>query len=139
MGGTVLALLTQWALGRPALYGGLLGAGVALAIGFVLYALRAWGAGDGKLLMMAGAFLGLHDLPGALLVMALIGGIMATFQAGRRGVLVPVLLNVRRIFTNFGGGQRSPRIRIEQALDLPYGVAVSMGAVLWWFAGGFWP
>ena len=139
LGGTALALLSQWVLGRQALLDGLLGGGVALATGFLLYALRAWGAGDGKLLMMTGAFLGFHDLPGALLVMALMGGIMATVQAGRRGVLVPVLLNLRGILTGFGGGRGSPRIAIEEALNLPYGVAISAGAVLWWFAGGLWP
>jgi Flp pilus assembly protein protease CpaA len=139
LGGTALALLTQWGLGRHVLLDGLLGMGVALAIGFLLYAVRGWGAGDGKLLMMTGAFLGFHDLPGALLAIALIGGIMAAIQAARRGVLVPVLLNLRGILTGFGGGHREPRIRIEEGLDLPYGVAVSAGALLWWFAGGFWP
>lgn len=118
---------------------GLLGAAAGLAIGFLLYAIGVWGAGDGKLLMMTGAFLGIHSLPGAMLVMALFGGIMATVQAGRRGVLVPVLFNLRRIFSGFGGERRSSHVAVGQTLDLPYGVAVSVGAVLWWFAGGLWP
>lgn len=140
LSGLFLALLLRLVLGWPSLLDGLAGLGLGLGIGIALYAFRVWGAGDGKLLTMLGAFLGLGRLPGALALAALIGGVMAVIQAGRRGVLIPAFLNIRRLLTGFTrGGKSEPRIAMAGVLTLPYGVPLALGGVLWWFLGGTWP
>ncbi len=137
--GVLLAFLLRLGLSTRGVLEGLEGMGLALAVGLSLYALRVWGAGDGKLLVVMGAFLGLSRLPGAMLLIALLGGLMAVFEAGRRGVIVPALLNVRRLFTTVERRRLQPHISLDRALTLPYGVPIALGAVLWWFLGGTWP
>jgi prepilin peptidase CpaA len=51
---------------------------------FPLYLLRIWGAGDVKLMAVVGAFLGVWDLFGSLLVSLLVGGVLAIIVALRR-------------------------------------------------------
>jgi prepilin peptidase CpaA len=51
---------------------------------FPLYLLRIWGAGDVKLMAVVGAFLGVPDLLGSLLISLLVGGILAVLVALQR-------------------------------------------------------
>lgn len=62
----------------------LLGLGVGLALGFLLFALGLAGGGDGKLLAGLGAVLGPIGLLAALPWVALLGGVFALW-AWRRG------------------------------------------------------
>ena len=72
-----------------------------------------------------------------MLLIASIGGIIAVLDAARRGILLPVLYNCGDILKSWAtlgrrGSNRS--LATEGALAIPYGVAISMGALVWWFA-----
>src|SRR5690242_1428893 len=79
--GMAAALLPRFAVGLPAVGMGVAGAGVGLLIGLALFALGAMAGGDGKLLMVIGAFFGPVQLFGALLSIAVAGGILAIAAA----------------------------------------------------------
>src|SRR5215207_852064 len=100
---------------------GLLGAGLGLAIAVVLFGLGAVGGGDGKLLIGVGAFLGYERYLGALLLIAVLGGLLGLVEAVRRGVILPAALNatgmVRRWLT-FG------RSGVTRTVDSPGAVTV---------------
>jgi prepilin peptidase CpaA len=133
--GLLAALVLHGVAGWGAVLGGLAGAGLALLLFFPLFALRAMGAGDVKLLMAVGAFLGPRRLVAALLVTALLGGAMALVSAWRRGVILPVLFNSRDLLRRAvaGGAGEAPTLASPQAITIPYGVAIATGAVAAWF------
>lgn len=107
------------------------GLGICLALLFPCYALRALGAGDVKLTAMVGAFLGPGQIWGALLSIALTGGLLALAVGLRRRVLGQMLSNIGAVFT--GGllqvaGGSLPRLDLlHTAARLPYGVAIALG------------
>jgi hypothetical protein len=78
-----------------------------------------------------------HFLWAAVLI-AIIGGMMAAVDAGRRGVLLPVLFNCGQImkhWATFGRRGANRSFASVGALTIPYGIAIATGALLWWFAG----
>src|SRR5687768_10201997 len=98
--GTATALLLRVVMAMQSetwmpLLHGLGGLAIAFAVTFPLFALRGLGGGDVKLLMTAGAFLGIELIVPALLFSAVVGGVMGMVQAWQRGVIVPVLLGCR--------------------------------------------
>jgi prepilin peptidase CpaA len=100
------------------------------------FVLGVLGGGDAKLLMAAGAFLGPRELLPALLLVASIGGIIGALDAARRGILLPVLYNCGDILKNWAtlgrrGSNRS--LATADALAIPYGVAIALGVLVWWF------
>jgi hypothetical protein len=75
---------------------------------------------------------------GALLLIALFGGVIATLWAGRRKVLIPALLNVVSILKAWAHGSRPANdmtVASAGATTIPYGVAIALGATVWWFWG----
>jgi len=136
VGGTVLAL----GIGAVQVGGvptqALVGLGVALCLGFPLFALRGIGAGDAKLLAMVGAFVGPGVLLSVVLYAGIAGGILAAFSAIRRGVILPVLIGSKELalhLVTFGrlGSRRS--LDMPGAHTVPYGVAIAAGTVAAWF------
>jgi prepilin peptidase CpaA len=114
-GGALLAVALHLALpagagfmsllpGGLGLLGALEGLLIGLGVFFPLYLLRAMGAGDVKLMAMVGAFLGPAQIWGALLGVALIGGVLAIVVALMEGVLWRMLQNVRSIL--YGGAMQ---------------------------------
>src|SRR5205085_10629521 len=95
-GGTVFALAYN-TLVPPELHAGWTWApaGMLLGLGAMLpmYAIRAMGAGDVKLMAMVGAFLGLHGTLYAILFSVIAGGIAALGYALHRQVLGRMLAN----------------------------------------------
>jgi Flp pilus assembly protein protease CpaA len=68
----------------------------------------------------------------------LLGGLIAVVEAVRRGVIVPVVLNsldMMKRWATLGnkGVQRS--LATPGAVSIPYGVAIALGAMAWWFWG----
>ncbi len=95
------------------------GLGVGLAVLLPLYLLRAMGAGDVKLMAMAGAFLGPWGAVAAVLGTLLAGGVLALAFALRAGQLAHMLLNVGAL-----------ALRPEASAGrMPYGVAIAAGTI----------
>ncbi len=139
LGGLTSGLLFRAFGGFEELAHGLLGAGGAFLIALPFFAVGALGGGDTKLLVVVGAFMGEGRLVGALLLIAVLGGVIAVAEAVRRGVIVPVVLNSLDLIKRWAtlghkGVQRS--LASPGAVSIPYGVAIAIGAIAWWFWGG---
>lgn len=114
-----------------------LGMGIALVVYVPLFALRAVGAGDVKLMAAAGAFSGPVSWIAIFLVTAIAGGVIALGLIAMKG-------RVRRTFRNVGvllnelAHLRAPH-RAEQELDvtsdkalrLPHGCTIAVGTLLY--------
>jgi prepilin peptidase CpaA len=136
MSGLAAALLLRGAVGPEAIIEGLVGALLALVLTLPLLMLGAMGGGDAKLLIAIGAFMGPRHFLWAAVLIAIIGGMMAAVDAGRRGVLLPVLFNCGQImkhWVTFGRRGANRSFASVGALTIPYGVAIAAGALLWWY------
>jgi prepilin peptidase CpaA len=134
--GFVIAIVMRFVAGPGAGIDGLTGAILAFVLCLPFFILGVLGGGDAKLLMATGAFMGPRDLLPAMLIIASIGGIIAALDAARRGILLPVLYNCGDIIKNWAtlgrrGSNRS--LTTAGALAIPYGVAIALGALVWWF------
>jgi prepilin peptidase CpaA len=137
--GLLVALGLHALSGWAGLANGLLGAGLALLLTFPLFALGAIGAGDSKLFMVVGAFMGPEGFFLALLASAVVGGVLGVAAAVRRGVILPVLLGCRDLLVNaLTLGRRGSRTRLGSpgAITIPYGAAIAVGSVYTWFLLG---
>ena len=138
-GGLGAALLLRGLGGASPLLDGLAGAGLGFLTGLLLFALRALGGGDGKLLITTGAFFGLKPFVGALLAIGILGGLLGIAEAIRRGVILPSLYNagamIKRGVTLGRAGGKARTLESPGAVKVPYGVAIAAGAILWWFYG----
>lgn len=113
----------------------LAGAGVGFAVLFPLWLLRLTGAGDVKLMAMAGSLLGLHAIPLALVGAFAAGGVCAILHALRHGNLRVMLGNVVRML-QLGGIAVAAGIPVRTATTgwesvgkLPYGVPIALGTI----------
>ena len=137
--GLAAALMLRAPLGGDALLHGLGGAGITLLIGFALYALRAIGAGDVKLLAGIGAFLGSTEIVGALALIAVLGAAFALVSVLRRGVLPLLIVNTLDLvksLSSFGQAGQRRKLDSAAALSIPYGVPIAVGTLIWWFGKG---
>lgn len=131
--GVAAALVLRAAAGWGALLDGLLGLGLGLVVFFPLFALRAMGGGDVKLVAMACAFLGPERGLVALLATAVAGGVMALAAAWRQRVLLPVLFGsgeVIRHWATLGRSGNPTNLASPGATSIPYGVAIAVGAAV---------
>jgi prepilin peptidase CpaA len=87
--------------------------GIVSAIGFAAFSAHLMGAGDIKLLSVAGLWAGPHSLAVLLLVTAFVGGIESIVAAIALGLKLPK-------------NDRMPRALKAQ---IPYGVAIATGGV----------
>ncbi|HEU4828766.1 MAG TPA: A24 family peptidase [Gemmatimonadales bacterium] len=137
-GSLVLALVLRGITGLGPLLDGLAGAGLALAVGLLLFVLGGFGGGDAKLLVVVGAFLGFEPTVGALLLIGVLGGLLGTFEAVRRRAILPAAYNaagMMRRWVSFGRRGEGRTLESPGALAVPYGLAIATGAVIWWFWG----
>ena len=137
--GLVVALALRALVGGDALLAGAAGAGLALLVALPPFALRALGGGDVKLLAAVGGFMGPGLLPGALLVIAVLGGALALCEAARRRALTRTLVNTygfAKQWATFGRFGITPAISSSGRLTIPYGVAIAVGSLVWWLWEG---
>jgi prepilin peptidase CpaA len=139
IGGAIAGLAVRGWAGPGPLVDGALGVGLGLLLAAPFFAIGALGGGDAKLLMAVGAFMGPADLARASLLIAVVGGLVALVEAGRRGVLLPTLASCGSLLLSWvtlGRRGREPKTVGGERLAVPYGVAIAAGSLLWWFAGG---
>ena len=99
--GLAAALVLRAVVGPGAILDGLVGALLAFVLTLPLIVLGVMGGGDAKLLIAIGAFMGPRHFLWAAVLIAIIGGMMAVVDAGRRGVLLPVLYNCGQIMKHW--------------------------------------
>lgn len=102
---------------------------------FPMYLLRAVGAGDVKLLAMAGAFLGWSDTLLALLFSFVVGGVAALAFAAYHGVMRRLLENCRQLLCylalSAAVGQRAT-VQMPPSLSagkLAFGVSIAAATI----------
>jgi prepilin peptidase CpaA len=132
-------------LGSPSLSGSawwsmLAGLAAGLAMMLPLYALRAMGAGDVKLMAMVGAFIGAGPVVWATLCTLIAGGILSIVYMLGRGVAAQTLNNLRALLFDWtvraGSGQGIRVAPLENtAARLPYALAIALGTL----ASLLWP
>ena len=139
LGGLAAALLLRSVTGVHPLLDGLAGAGLGFGLGLVCMVLGALGGGDGKLLTAAGAFFGFRPFVGALLLIGVLGGLLGIAEAVRQRAILPAVYNAGGMLKRWVtlGHSAGPVRTLESpgAVKVPYGVAIALGAVAWWFWG----
>lgn len=107
------------------------GMGITLAIMLPLYLMRTIGAGDVKLMAMAGAFLGFPAALWATLYVFLAGGLLSLAYIIHRGALRRALSNIAGMLLWAMPGYRDlPAITLNSQASvgtLPYGIAIAAG------------
>jgi prepilin peptidase CpaA len=116
---------------NPALPGGLglkaisISVGVVFCVGFFLFALKLWGAGDAKLLMGLAAWLQWRDLPLLLFSIVVMGGLIAV-------VRMVANRNAREVFANLQSIAIAkmtgvPLMSFQSADRMPFSWAIGLG------------
>ncbi len=114
----------------------LLGATLAFAIYLPFFALRAMGAGDVKLMIAIGAFVGARNWLILFLITAILGGILAVCLLLVRGGLIRARKNVLFILGELVRlrlpYQRDPALDIKhpRAVTLPHGISIALGTLV---------
>ena len=129
----VTALALRSFGGAEGLLDGFAAAGIALGFALPLFFLGALGGGDGKLLMGAGALLGVEQLWIALLMTAIAGGILAVGEMVRSRAVAGTLFGVFTILAHPQPMSQWRSIRTSGSLTIPYGVAIAAGSLVTWF------
>ncbi len=113
-----------------------LGLAVAAAIYVPLFALRAMGAGDVKLMAAAGSMTGASNWFALFLITAIAGGIIALGVLFFRGGVRRAVLNVLRILSSLVRFRAPYRERPEldvahsSAVTLPHGLSIAISSLL---------
>jgi len=112
--------------------------GLAVGLGGLLplYLLRVMGAGDVKLMAMAGAFLGASDAFGAVLATLVAGGVLAvalTLATGRFAAMLRNVLAVcRGTMLSLATGVSGLAVHDgPSAGRMPYAVAIAAGTIVY--------
>lgn len=139
-GGMVFGLIynaasaASWHTGLLTAFEGL---GTGLMLLLPLYALRVMGAGDVKLMAMAGAFLGWPEILGALLFSLIAGGAAALVFAVHRRAVRRLAGNVAHVVHSIafaaaaGFRPAQPLAGRESVGRFPYGASVALGTTAW--------
>ena len=122
--------------GFSGLFFALKGMILGFAVYVFLYALRAMGAGDVKLMAAVGAIVGWENWFGIFLVTAVVGGIMSLVLVIARGRLQKTLFNVGFILSEMKSGRpaylknEELDVKSNKALGLPHGAVIAVGTIL---------
>jgi len=144
-GGAVLGVLLNAALpsgdglfiqpfGGIGLLMSLAGLGVGLGLLLPMYAMRALGAGDVKLMAMLGAFVGPWSVAGIVLLTLLAGGVLALAVAAYNGRLKIMVGNTWQMLKysmlrSLAGEVAKVEAPAAASGRLPYAVAIAAGAL----------
>ncbi|MEO8596635.1 MAG: A24 family peptidase [Candidatus Solibacter sp.] len=137
--GVVLGLAMNAIIGTPeaGIVFSLVGLLVAFTVYAVLYALRAMGAGDVKLMAAIGALVGWERWFGIFFITALIGGVMALILVVTSGRLKKTMFNVGFILSEMKSGRpaylqnEELDVRNKKAVGLPHGAVIAVSSVFY--------
>jgi prepilin peptidase CpaA len=137
--GVVLGLSMNTLIGTPeaGLVFSLVGLVVAFGVYAGLYALRAMGAGDVKLMAAVGALVGWERWFGIFFITALIGGVMALILVLARGRFKKTVFNVSFILSEMKSGRpaylanEELDVKNKKALGLPHGAVIAVSTVFY--------
>src|SRR5580700_4199943 len=121
--------------GWPGVRQSLLGLGVGFGVYFLLYLVRAMGAGDVKLMAAVGAIVGWQDWFGTFLITAMLGGAMALILVASKGRVKKTLWNVGFIISEMKSGRPAYMkkeeldVRSPKAVGLPHGAVIAVGTI----------
>ncbi len=119
--------------------GAMLGAATGLALFLPLYALRAMGAGDVKLMAALGSFVGPMDTLNLGLIVLIMGGVLASARMLWHGNSRVVLSNVGTALSSLADSSKPRFDPATQSADrMPYTLAFAAGfaAYVWWRSSG---
>jgi prepilin peptidase CpaA len=134
--GLAAAFILRAPLGVESLLQGVGGFALAFGVSVVLYALRAIGGGDVKLLAAVGGFLGFPEIMGALALIAVLGAGYALLSVTWRGLLPLLVFNTLELvkgWLTLGRAGTIRKLESPSALSIPYGIPIALGTLLWWF------
>ncbi len=112
--------------------------GLVLGFGayFMLYMLRAMGAGDVKLMAALGAMVGWQDWVGIFIITAIIGGFASLALMTLRGRVKKTLWNVGFVMTEMTHGRAAYLaneeldVRSKKSVGLPHGAVIAAGTLV---------
>jgi prepilin peptidase CpaA len=131
--GTAVALVLHAIGGMAALGSAVGGMALGLVVGLALLATGGVGAGDAKLLIMIGAFLGPSGFLVALVASAVLGGVMALVWSFRFGMMADTLrasASLAVYTMTLGRLGTRQTLASPAAVAVPPGIATSEGAPL---------
>ena len=112
----------------------LLGLAVGLALFFPIFALRAMGAGDVKLMATLGAWLGAGMVVWVAIYASIAGGVLALVVMAARGYLRQGFRNIRSLlmFWRVNGIRPLPDVSLDSpsSVRLPYALPIAVGLVV---------
>ncbi len=121
--------------GWPGLRLSVLGLAMGFGVYFALYALRAMGAGDVKLMAAIGSMVGWQNWFGIFIITAIFGGAAALLLVLVRGRLKKTLFNVSFILSEMKSGRpayvgkEELDVRNPKALGLPHGAVIAVATI----------
>ncbi len=121
--------------GWPALRFSLIGFAIGFGVYVALYAVRAMGAGDVKLMAAVGTMVGWEDWFGIFVITAVIGGAMALILVVAKKRLTTTFMNVGVILNEMKSGRPAYLAKEEldvknpKALGLPHGAVIAVGTL----------
>jgi prepilin peptidase CpaA len=131
------AFLAQSLQARGMFRSSLIGLAAGFGVYFVLYALRAMGAGDVKLMAAVGAIVGWPNWFGIFIVTAMLGGLMAIILVLLRRRFKKTVFNVGFILSEMKSGRpayvgrEELDVRNPKAMGLPHGAVIAIGTLFY--------
>jgi len=122
--------------GWPGLRTSLGGFALGFAAYFVLYVMRAMGAGDVKLMAAVGAMVGWQDWMGIFILTALIGGFASLVVITLRGRVKRTLWNVGFVLNEMKSGRAAYLandeldVRSSKSAGLPHGAVIAAATLV---------
>jgi prepilin peptidase CpaA len=142
LAGVVAGLaVNTWLSGLAGLKSSAMGLGLGFAVYFVLYLLRAMGAGDVKLMAAIGSLAGPDAWIWIFLFACILGGVIAIVLLLAKGRVSATIWNIAFILKELSQ-LRAPYMKREEldvhnpkAVTLPHGVSIALGVLVFVLAG----
>lgn len=102
---------------------------------FIMYLLRAMGAGDVKLMGAVGAIVGAQNWFGIFVITSILGGIMALILVVAKKRFGKTMFNVSYILSEMGKGRpaylskEELDVKSPKAVGLPHGAVIAVGSL----------